>query len=259
MATKGLNFASFSDGYDDGFKLTDDVRHFMSSIKVARELHVPYALLWTQPAFVLDIYYYYLNGYGEAMNGCLDDPSCHEMYSFALPSFKEQLDALDADEKAMVLVNSFDALELEALKAIKKFEFIAIGLVLPTAFLDGKDLSDTSVGGRKVNQKGESKLHGRIRRAGNDSAMVQSTRSIVTPCTRMFHDALWMEFDVGEFRFKGFGCGISAMDKPDYKCKVDRRCMEDGSESKWCIRMVTRNEELRNNAKKWGDLATEAI
>ncbi|WOG87231.1 hypothetical protein DCAR_0206454 [Daucus carota subsp. sativus] len=204
-ATKGLHLASFSDGYDDGFKLTDDANKFMSSIRshgservreilrssaekgrpvscvvytlllpwvaeVAREIHVPSALLWIQPAAVLDLYYYYFNGYGDAMKNCLDDPewsiqlpglprlhardlpsfllpNCHEMYSFALPSFKEQLDVLNADEEPKVLVNSFDALECEALRAVDKLKLIAVGPILPSAFLDGKDPSDTSVGG----------------------------------------------------------------------------------------------------------------
>lgn len=202
--TKGLNFASFSDGYDDGFKITDDAKLFMSQIRscgteclkeiihssaeegrpisslvytlllpwaaeVARDSHIPSALLWIQPATVLDIYYYYFNGYNEAMSNCNDPswsiklpglpllhakdlpsfllPSSQETYSHALPSFKEQLEVLDADTNPKVLVNSFDALEPDALKAIDKLKLIAIGPVIPSAFLDGKDPSDTSFGG----------------------------------------------------------------------------------------------------------------
>nr|DAD33983.1 TPA_asm: hypothetical protein HUJ06_004623 [Nelumbo nucifera] len=96
----GLTFAPFSDGYDDGFKLTDSVEHFLSELKrrgsetlrelilsLAREgrpvsclgshppptvgrrrrtyLDVPWALLWIQPATVFDIYYYNFTGYGD--------------------------------------------------------------------------------------------------------------------------------------------------------------------------------------------------
>ncbi|KAL0298227.1 UNVERIFIED_CONTAM: Crocetin glucosyltransferase, chloroplastic [Sesamum angustifolium] len=46
-----------------------------------------------------------------------------------------------------VLVNTFDSLESDALKAIDKYELIGVGPLIPSAFLDGKDLSDTSFGG----------------------------------------------------------------------------------------------------------------
>ncbi|KAL8097629.1 crocetin glucosyltransferase, chloroplastic-like [Apium graveolens] len=385
IATKGLNFASFSDGYDDGFKLTDDAKHFMSSIRnhgsesvkqilrssaekgrpiscvvntlllpwvaeVARELHVPSALLWTQPASVLDIYYYYFNGYGEAMNSCLDDPSwsiqlpglprlhardlpsfilptCPEMYSFALPSFKEQL---DADEKATVLVNSFDALEPEALKAIKKLEFISIGPVLPTAFLDGKDPSDTSVGGDlflkssnyrdwldsqthnsviyisfgsistlskpQINEIGKGLLKSRkpflwviIRKEGESeeeklSCMdeLEGQGMIVAWCSQLevlSHPALgcfvthcgWnstLESFVSRVPVVAFPQWtdqttnaklIEDVWKTGVRVNGNGEGMVDGDEVDRCIRMVMGNEELRNNAKKWGDLAREAI
>ncbi|XP_074357969.1 crocetin glucosyltransferase, chloroplastic-like [Apium graveolens] len=386
--TKGLNFASFSDGYDDGFKLTDDARHFMSSIRnhgsesvkhilrssaekgrpiscvvytlllpwvaeVARELRVPSSLLWIQPASVLDIYYYYFNGYGEAINTCLDDPSwsiqlpglprlhardlpsfilptCHEMYSFALPSFKEQLDALDADEKPTVLVNSFDALELEALKAIKKLELIAIGPVLPSAFLDGKDLSDTSVGGDLFLKSRNYKDW--LDSQTQNSVIYISFGSILTLSKPQMNEIgkgllksgkpfLWVirnkesesEEDklscMGELEEQGMivpwcsqlevlshpalGCfvthcgwnstleslvsGVPIVAFPHWtdqttnakliedvwktgvRVNGNEEGMVDGDEVDRCIKAVIGNEELRRNAKKWGDLAREAI
>lgn len=205
--SKGLNFAAFSDGYDDGFKADEhDSQHYMSEIKscgsetlkdiilkssdegrpvtslvyslllpwaakVAREFHIPCALLWIQPATVLDIYYYYFNGYEDAIKGSTNDPnwciqlprlpllksqdlpsfllssSNEEKYSFALPTFKEQLDTLDVEENPKVLVNTFDALEPKELKAIEKYNLIGIGPLIPSTFLDGKDPLDSSFGG----------------------------------------------------------------------------------------------------------------
>lgn len=202
--SKGLNFAAFSDGYDDGFKADEhDSQHYMSEIKsrgsktlkdiilkssdegrpvtslvyslllpwaakVAREFHIPCALLWIQPATVLDIYYYYFNGYEDAIKGSTNDPnwciqlprlpllksqdlpsfllssSNEEKYSFALPTFKEQLDTLDVEENPKVLVNTFDALEPKELKAIEKYNLIGIGPLIPSTFLDGKDPLDSS-------------------------------------------------------------------------------------------------------------------
>ncbi|KAL2463390.1 UDP-glycosyltransferase 75D1 [Forsythia ovata] len=201
--TNDITFVAFSDGYDDGFKLGDDHEHYMAEIRnrgsntlrdtildsanqgrrvtclvyslllpwaaaVAREVHTPCALLWIQPATVLDLYYYYFNGYGEEINNSSDDPSWaiqlprlpllanrdlpsfmlpSSSYSFALPSFKEQLETLDAETKPKVLVNTFDALEPDALKAIEHYNLIGIGPLIPSAFLDGKDPSDKAVGG----------------------------------------------------------------------------------------------------------------
>nr|UHU71020.1 glycosyltransferase [Withania somnifera] len=207
-ALKGLNFAGFSDGYDDGSKPDmDDPKRYMSEIRsrgsqtirdillkssdkgrpvtslvytlllpwaaeVARELHIPSALLWIQPATVLDIYYYYFNGYEDDIKCSSNDPNwCiqlprlpllksqdlpsfllsssaeHAKYSFALPTFKEQLDTLDGEENPKVLLNTFDALELDALKAIEKYNLIGIGPLIPSSFLDGKDPLDSSFGG----------------------------------------------------------------------------------------------------------------
>ncbi|KAG6731086.1 hypothetical protein I3842_01G112000 [Carya illinoinensis] len=201
---QGLSFVAFSDGYDDGFKSgTDDVEHYMSAIrcngsktltdlivssanegrpfqflvytlflpwagKVARELHLPSALLWIQPAAVLDIYYYYFNGYGEDIRKKSTDPSYplqlpglpllygrdlpsfildSSTYTSALPSFQEQLEALEKENNPRVLVNTFDALEPEALRVIDKFNLTAVGPLIPSAFLDGKDPSDKAFGG----------------------------------------------------------------------------------------------------------------
>ncbi|KAL9162206.1 hypothetical protein ABFS82_07G074000 [Erythranthe guttata] len=127
--------------------------------EVAREFHVPSALLWIQPATVLNIYYYYFNGYGDEITANSNDPTWHfqfpgipalnfskrdlpsfvlpsssDKYSFALPSFKEQLETLDAEIlKPKVLVNTFDALEPHALKSIDKYELFGVGPLIPSA------------------------------------------------------------------------------------------------------------------------------
>ncbi|KAE8022886.1 hypothetical protein FH972_008647 [Carpinus fangiana] len=195
----GLSFSTFSDGFKDG----DDASHYMSEIKrrgtqaltdlvvssanegrpftglvytillpwaadVASEFHLPSALLWIQPAMVLDIYYYFFNGYGDVIRNSSNDPSspiqlpglplltsrdlpsfllASNTYTFMLPTFQEQLEALEKESKPRILVNTFDALEPESLRAIEKFNLIGIGPLTPSAFLDGKDPSDNSFGG----------------------------------------------------------------------------------------------------------------
>ncbi|KAK9288696.1 hypothetical protein L1049_017159 [Liquidambar formosana] len=202
-APDGLTFAEFSDAYVDGLKPGDDIDHYMSELrrcgsqtlidlitqsaeegrpitclvytlvlpwatKIARELHVPSAMLWIQPAAVLGIYYYYFKGYGDLIRSCSNDPSwsielpglppmaTRDLPSFFLPSnrhhfvlpiLEEQIEILDEETNPKVLVNTFDALEPEALKAVDKLNLIPIGPSIPSAFLDGKDPSDTSFGG----------------------------------------------------------------------------------------------------------------
>ncbi|KAL2924022.1 Crocetin glucosyltransferase chloroplastic [Bienertia sinuspersici] len=206
----GLAFATFSDGYDNGFKATDgDISNYLSTFGqrggramvelfekssaegkpvtclvytlllpwaagVARELHVPSALLWIQPALVFDIYYYYFSGYQDIINDCEKDPSwslelpnlplklkSHDLpsfllpsnpnlYAFALPTFKQQVEELEKEENPKILVNTFEALEFDALKSIEKFKLIPIGPLLSSAFLNnGKDPTNKSFGGSK--------------------------------------------------------------------------------------------------------------
>lgn len=200
-----FNFAVFSDGFDDGYKpQVDDTTLFMTQLRnrgtqslkdtilsssqngtpvtclvytlllpwaaeVARDLNVPSALLWIQPATVFRVYYYYFNGYDKLIGDDCNEPSWSiefpglpilksrdlpsfclpsNVYNFALPLFKEQLEVLDSEDKPNILVNSFDALEEEALKEIDgKLNLIAVGPLIPSAFLDGKDPSDKSFGG----------------------------------------------------------------------------------------------------------------
>ncbi|KAJ7979161.1 Glycosyltransferase [Quillaja saponaria] len=136
--------------------------------EAARELHLPSVLLWIQPAIVFDIYYYYFHGYSEVIRSKANDPSSsielpglplltsrdlpsflvpsNTTYTFGLPAFQEQMKTLDNETNPIILVNTFDLLEPEALKAIERFNLIAIGPLIPLAFLDG-DPSDNSFGG----------------------------------------------------------------------------------------------------------------
>lgn len=146
--------------------------------EVAREFHVPTALLWPQPATVFDIYYYYFKDDDYIKNRVnrenREDPSCliqlpglppfetqdlpsfltsseeNDVYSFALPSFKEQFRVIQQEPKYTILVNTFEELETEALRSVvdSNINMVSIGPLIPSAaFLNGVDPSDTSFGG----------------------------------------------------------------------------------------------------------------
>ncbi|XP_047960125.1 crocetin glucosyltransferase, chloroplastic-like [Salvia hispanica] len=206
VVANGLTFLAFSDGFDDGYKLGNDANIFMDAMRsngskalrgavaaaaeegrpvtclvytlllpwateVARELHIPSALLWIQPATVFSIYYHFFNGFSDEITEKSDKPgwkieipgapplsktdlpsfllpSSPEAHKAALPTFKEQFDALDAEPgKPKVLVNTFDSLEAEALRAFDRYELIGVGPLIPSAFVNGEDPSDKSFGG----------------------------------------------------------------------------------------------------------------
>ncbi|GAB2227864.1 hypothetical protein Droror1_Dr00009691 [Drosera rotundifolia] len=202
----GITIAAISDGYDDGFKTTDaqrDTNDYVNKFKehgsrtlgeliekssaggrpitclvytlmipwvagVARKYNLPSALLWIQPAAMLNIYYYYFHGYGDAIMECGSDPKKsielprlpmtmrmrdipsfmipNNPYSFALDGMKEQFELFKDEPNPRILLNTFDALEPDAMKSIEEYSLTAIGPLLPSAFLDGKDPSDKSSG-----------------------------------------------------------------------------------------------------------------
>nr|BAF49286.1 anthocyanin 5-O-glucosyltransferase [Eustoma grandiflorum]BAF49287.1 anthocyanin 5-O-glucosyltransferase [Eustoma grandiflorum] len=133
---------------------------------IARESHIPSILLWTQPVTTLVTFHYYFNGYEDVIknicnheNSTLQLPrlpllSRRDLHSFLLPSnpykgvlrtFKDHLDALDMDENPTVLVNSFNALEEEALKAITKYKMVGVGPLVPSSIFNTKNNSEDSL------------------------------------------------------------------------------------------------------------------
>ncbi|KAL5542733.1 hypothetical protein UlMin_010443 [Ulmus minor] len=202
----GLSFAFFSDGYDDGFKNSDDAKHYSSELKrrgskalaeliesranegrpftcsvytlllqwaseVAAEFRLPSVLLWVQPATVFGVFYYYFHGFGDIIREkfSIGDDSCSialpglslmsicdlpsfmdasNIYSSLIQLFEEQFEVLEKQGNQKVLVNTFDELEVDALRAICKINLIGIGPLIPSAFQcsNEKDPSDTSFG-----------------------------------------------------------------------------------------------------------------
>ncbi|XP_019179925.1 PREDICTED: crocetin glucosyltransferase, chloroplastic-like [Ipomoea nil] len=134
---------------------------------VARRFQLRFTLLWIQPAAVFDIYYHYFTDYGDLFRNCSGDQgvevpglpvlTVRDFPSFmlsktttddldwALQSLRDQIEEIKNEENPEILVNSFDALEFDALRAIKKVRMVGIGPLIPSAYLDGEDPSDTAV------------------------------------------------------------------------------------------------------------------
>lgn len=116
---------------------------------------------------MFDILYHYFHGYSESIKNpsvsiklpglpllsARDLPSflldtCPSSYALMLSFFEEQFKELDVETNpTTILVNSFEALEPEALRAVENLNMISIGPLIPSAFLDGKDPTDNSFGG----------------------------------------------------------------------------------------------------------------
>ncbi|KAH1096158.1 hypothetical protein J1N35_013079 [Gossypium stocksii] len=138
---------------------------------VARKHHIPTALLWIQPATVFDIYYFYFNGYESTIKAQADEtnrkrsiklpglpllatrdlPSfvtASNVYRWALSLIQEQMGVLADESNPKILINTFDALEHEALNAIENFNIVGIGPLVPSSFLNSNDSLDNSLKNR---------------------------------------------------------------------------------------------------------------
>ncbi|KAL5575138.1 hypothetical protein UlMin_016837 [Ulmus minor] len=139
------------------------------ALEVAAEFRLPSVLLWVQPATLFGVCYYYIHGFGDVIRkkfsigddsfsialpglplmSICDLPSfmdASNIYSFFIQFFEEQFEVLEKEGNQKVVVNTFDELEVEALRATSKVNLIGIGPLIPSAFLDEKDPSDTSFG-----------------------------------------------------------------------------------------------------------------
>ncbi|CAL5048470.1 unnamed protein product [Urochloa decumbens] len=126
---------------------------------VARAHGVPAALFWIQPAAVLSVYYHYFHGHAAALAACANGggedpgavclPGMPQLPPEALPSvvsitspehrhhlvldlLRDLFLSLD-EHRPTVLVNTFDALEHDALRAVPELEVAAVGPVVPAA------------------------------------------------------------------------------------------------------------------------------
>ncbi|OEL18777.1 Crocetin glucosyltransferase, chloroplastic [Dichanthelium oligosanthes] len=123
---------------------------------VARDHGVPAALFWIQPAAVFAVYYRYFHGHDAALAVCANGadpaatvclPGLPPLRPDALPSavgitspehrhyllldlVRDLFMSLD-EHRPRVLVNTFDALEPDALRAVPEFELAAVGPVVP--------------------------------------------------------------------------------------------------------------------------------
>ncbi|KAI4372786.1 hypothetical protein MLD38_010975 [Melastoma candidum] len=142
--------------------------------EVAGSLGLRSTLIWIQPATVFDIYYHYFHGYDKSIRSIADTANsgnsesreillpgmlrmtCSYMpsffasekqYDFVLSIMERHFEILHSEMtgtmKPKVLINTFEELEAEAVKAINELDIIPVGPLIPLAFLHGQDTPDT--------------------------------------------------------------------------------------------------------------------
>ncbi|KAG5588848.1 hypothetical protein H5410_049282 [Solanum commersonii] len=158
---EGLSFTPFSDGYDGKFKGSlDEFESFYSSLvshgskfvaqiiesrvvegrPFKRVIYTTF-MAWDQ---VVDLP-------GLPRLSPRDFPSfvfidVNSKYGWGVKSIIDQIELLNSEENPRVLVNTFDDLEFDALRALKNLTMVGIGPSIPSAFLDGNDPLDKSFG-----------------------------------------------------------------------------------------------------------------
>ncbi|EYU36923.1 hypothetical protein ABFS82_05G096200 [Erythranthe guttata] len=131
---------------------------------VARDMQIPSAFLSIQCATALAIYHRFSKHHNEIIDpvdiiqdlplfSSSDLPTFllpdNPMYSFMKPMMIEHMQELEKDPKPLVLLNTFEELEQEAIESLKakNINVITIGPLIPSAFSNGNDSTDKSFGG----------------------------------------------------------------------------------------------------------------
>ncbi|KAH0730444.1 hypothetical protein KY289_001632 [Solanum tuberosum] len=115
---EGLSFAPFSDGYDGKFQFTDYSDYFKNCDAKDKIIELP----GMPPLSPIDF-----------PSFVFDDV---ESSNWAVKSIKRQIEMLSSEENPRVLVNTFEALEFDALRILKHVTMVGIGPSIPSTFLD---------------------------------------------------------------------------------------------------------------------------
>ncbi|KAL6343203.1 hypothetical protein AAG906_021001 [Vitis piasezkii] len=274
---------------------------------VAREHGIPSAFLSTQSATVVAVYHRYFKAHdglfntelGNSLNISLELPGLPPLkyedlpsillptspHASVVPSFQELIQNLEQDPNPCVLINTFNALEEDVIKALGDFmNVVAIGPLMQLDSSISCDLFErskdylpwlnskpegsviyVSFGSLATVQKNQMEeiFHG-LMETRADCAMVSPGGGVVSPSSWMFLDALWMELHHGESSCRCAGGSMSPVFGPDDKCKAGGGVGHWGESEANEEGVVERRDQkclemMRRNANKWKGLAVESM
>ncbi|KAF7112284.1 hypothetical protein RHSIM_RhsimUnG0245000 [Rhododendron simsii] len=122
---QGLTFSGYSDGYDDGSKFANPMgkETTANGLKAIEDI-IKSEAERGQP-FIHVVYTTFLPWVGQIARA----------FDWgALPLLEEHVGILNDETNPKVLVNTFEALESGALRAIEKLNLVAVGPLIPSAF-----------------------------------------------------------------------------------------------------------------------------
>ncbi|KAJ4786986.1 Glycosyltransferase [Rhynchospora pubera] len=135
--------------------------------ELALERGIPTAFHWVQSARMLGLYYHYLRGYRDLINSHIDDPffvvslphlpqmmikdmppffmhsideTFKTVFEILLLTIESSLKPGKDGSKPMILINTFEALELDALKCIEEADILPIGPDVRMLIPDGNNI-----------------------------------------------------------------------------------------------------------------------
>ncbi|KAL7105913.1 hypothetical protein ACP275_07G076600 [Erythranthe tilingii] len=281
---------------------------------VARDMQIPSAFLSIQCATAFAIYHRFSKPHNEIIDSVdilqdlplfssSDLPTFllpdNPMYSFMKPMMIEHMQELEKDPNPLVLLNTFEELEQEAIESLKtkNMNMIAIGPLIPSAFSDGNDSTDKSFGGDLFISKKRPFLWV-IRPSSSDSVDENVTKKmiddsnigengmIVQWCAQM---EVLSHKSIGCFvthcgwnsTLEGLICGVPFICCPHFsdqptnaklveevwgtgvRARANGEVLIERGEFKKCLDVVMgeceRGREMRRNAMKWRGLALEAV
>ncbi|KAH0988941.1 hypothetical protein GBA52_000424 [Prunus armeniaca] len=320
---EGLSYASFSDGFDDGIKPTNDPNLVMSEFKlvgsktlkaliekistsqdhsgpvtfliysvllpwaaeVASDCGIPSAFLCIQSTTSFALCHHYFNHF----HNCPPFPNSMtieglppfaptELPSFLLPTsphvsviptFQEHIQVLEQGKpnSSLVLLNTFDALEEAAIKALRSssMNVIPIGPLVITGFWEESENQSSDAGFRcDLFDKSEDDYLQWLDSKPDCSVVYVSFGSMVVLKRDQIEEMLNGLIESGlpvlwntnaKLVEEVWGVGVRA--------KENEEGVIGGAEIKRCLEIVMgdgeRGEEIRRNCEKWKGLATEAV
>ncbi|KAB1213450.1 Anthocyanidin 3-O-glucoside 5-O-glucosyltransferase [Morella rubra] len=155
-------------------------------------------------------------------------------HASVVPTFQEHIQTLDKDPKPCVLLNSFDALEEAAIRAVDNMNLITIGPLVPSCMFDGADGQSDASSRCDLFESGKDYIHW-LNSKPNHSVVYVSFGSLVTMQRKQMEEMLSGLVDCGRpFLWVIRSSELSGGQEADDMIKNKLKKEEQGLIVPWC-------------------------